>query len=526
MGNVVIFYTDCNFQGQKSELKPGKYNINEMGIPNDSLSSVKVPKGIRVTLFEHANFEGRRLVLDADEPCLLNRTVEGLNFNDQASSIFIEQVGEIANQAAELEQRKRQATEQAQLRRKQDVEQNLTKDVVFKKAPAESYNFYQGLDSGGNDIRRSNNQDNAEALMQECNEDPNCLGFNTNGFLKNKLNPKDSWRKWTDEPKKGFYAKESKDKELETVQIREINVKNSQTLISEPVFAVVLSDGNDWINLSQLVVTNLQGVNVAKGAKTQSSGVGFDAPESNAVDGEEASRPHPKEYHSSGQKAFFKVFLPNPDIITSVTVYNRADCCQERMASGYKIKLLGKDDKILFTSDNLTKESKQVINIPIQKGIKENVVKVPNSVQNVVNAVENSVPVQRSVQNVVNAVENSVPVVSQISNNDKLVKDITESVLKSLRNEQLSCKAPDSKPVDCKPVDCKPVDSKPVNCKPVNCKAVNCKINSKKSSKKSSKKLIYKEKFENTENDDTLCYFIMLSLLLILFYIYKNNFKI
>ena len=507
MGNVVTFYTDCNFQGQKSELKPGKYNINEMGIPNDSLSSVKVPKGIRVTLFEHGDFQGRKLVLEADEPCLLNRTVEGLNFNDQASSIFIEQIGD---PAAELEQRKkqeveltqlrqRQAAEQAQLRKSQDVEKILTKDVVFKKAPTESYNFYQGLDSGGNDIRRSNNQDNAEALMEECNADSQCFGFNTNGFLKNKLNPKDSWRKWTDEPKKGFYVKESKDKELE-------NVKNSQTPISEPVFAVVLSDGTDWINLSQLVVTNLQGVNVAKGAKTQSSGVGFDAPEANAVDGEEASRPHPKEYHSSGQKAFFKVFLPNPDIITSVTVYNRADCCQERMASGYKVKLLGKDDKILFTSDNLTKESKQVINIPIQKGIDKNEVKV----KNIADVVQKSVPVQ----NIVDTVQKSVPV---SSNNDQLVKDITEAVLKSIRSEQLSCKPVDSKPVDCKPVECKPVECKPVYCK------LNSKKSTKKNSKKKSKKVILKEKFENTENDDSMFQFIMLCILLIAFLIYTKK---
>ena len=33
---------------------------------------------------------------------------------------------------------------------------------------------------------------------------PNCVGFNDNGWMKNSLNPYNSWVHWTDDPKLGF----------------------------------------------------------------------------------------------------------------------------------------------------------------------------------------------------------------------------------------------------------------------------------------------------------------------------------
>ena len=66
------------------------YNINQMGIGNDSISSVKVPSGFRVTLYEHdINWYngGNTLVLTSDEPNLPNR-----GFNDVVSSIKVERV--------------------------------------------------------------------------------------------------------------------------------------------------------------------------------------------------------------------------------------------------------------------------------------------------------------------------------------------------------------------------------------------------------------------------------------------------
>lgn len=124
---------------------------------------------------------------------------------------------------------------------------------------------------------------------------------------------------------------------------------------------VRLAGGSDYINLSQLVVTDVNGNNVSRGRRTTSSGVGYDGQTQFAVDGNEASRSHPQEYHSSGGNAWWQVELDAPSNIASVTVYNRSDCCLDRMASGYKVYLLGPDNSILFTSAKLSAANVQKI---------------------------------------------------------------------------------------------------------------------------------------------------------------------
>ena len=85
-GLRATFYEDCNYQGASSTLGVGSYNINEIGIRNDSLSSLKIPDGLKVTIYSD-NFEGAKLELFSDEPCLINKS-----FNDMASSFVIELV--------------------------------------------------------------------------------------------------------------------------------------------------------------------------------------------------------------------------------------------------------------------------------------------------------------------------------------------------------------------------------------------------------------------------------------------------
>jgi hypothetical protein len=219
------FYVHCDYQGQSFSLGPGRHDINQMGIPNDSLSSIKIPSGLKVTIFEHGGFQGRSLSMTADEPCLAKRNKDGLNFNDQTSGIIIERVAS---------------------------NENLVK------------------------------------------------------FVR-------------------------------------------------------VDGGSDYLQLSQVVVTDENGANIAKGRKTSSSGVGWDGPESAAVDGTEASRGHPAQYHSNNGNAFFQIELSVPSKVVSVTIYNRADCCQSRLASGYRVKLLNAQGQVMVTSKPLNAEAKQVI---------------------------------------------------------------------------------------------------------------------------------------------------------------------
>lgn len=80
------FYEHCDYQGQSWTLGPGEYpNLGKFGIANDSISSIRSPPGLRVTLYEHDNFQGRAAAIVGDIPCLTN-----INFNDAASSIKVE----------------------------------------------------------------------------------------------------------------------------------------------------------------------------------------------------------------------------------------------------------------------------------------------------------------------------------------------------------------------------------------------------------------------------------------------------
>jgi hypothetical protein len=82
-------YQDCNFGGTASSLPVGNYTTAQLsarGIPNNWVSSVRVPAGYTVTLYDGDNLTGASRVLTADNSCLVNNT-----FNDLTSSISVAQ---------------------------------------------------------------------------------------------------------------------------------------------------------------------------------------------------------------------------------------------------------------------------------------------------------------------------------------------------------------------------------------------------------------------------------------------------
>lgn len=81
-----IIYEHGNFQGRSQELIPGSYNMASLGIPNDTLSSLKVENGLKVTLYEHDGFGGRSKTFTADAAWV------GDDFNDITSAIKVEEL--------------------------------------------------------------------------------------------------------------------------------------------------------------------------------------------------------------------------------------------------------------------------------------------------------------------------------------------------------------------------------------------------------------------------------------------------
>jgi hypothetical protein len=72
-------------------------------------------------------------------------------------------------------------------------------------AELEDYEFTPFMDSDGGDFEQV--EGNLGDIATRCSVIPSCLGFNTNGLLKNTLMPQSEWSRWTDDSSKGFYEK-------------------------------------------------------------------------------------------------------------------------------------------------------------------------------------------------------------------------------------------------------------------------------------------------------------------------------
>jgi len=85
LGQVVL-YKDYRFQGAAQALGPGKYDMSSLtatgGVGNDKVSSIKVPPGWTVILYQDAGFSGTSKTLSADCSSLDD-------FNDRTSSLIV-----------------------------------------------------------------------------------------------------------------------------------------------------------------------------------------------------------------------------------------------------------------------------------------------------------------------------------------------------------------------------------------------------------------------------------------------------
>ena len=79
-------YEHGNYAGRAEEIGIGSYDMATLTIGNDTLSSLRVPEGLRVTLYQHPNFQGATRSFSADTSWV------GNDFNDQTSAILVEPV--------------------------------------------------------------------------------------------------------------------------------------------------------------------------------------------------------------------------------------------------------------------------------------------------------------------------------------------------------------------------------------------------------------------------------------------------
>lgn len=90
-GNGVTFFQDINFSGAASQALPvGQHNLASLqarGVLNDWASSVRIPAGRTVQMYQHDNFTGTQWTLTADNP---NFVALQPNANDQVSSVIVQ----------------------------------------------------------------------------------------------------------------------------------------------------------------------------------------------------------------------------------------------------------------------------------------------------------------------------------------------------------------------------------------------------------------------------------------------------
>ncbi|MES2508065.1 MAG: hypothetical protein V4599_15285 [Verrucomicrobiota bacterium] len=74
----VSFYLEENFKGRMNRLKapadfPGSAELKKVGIPNDSLLSMKVPAGVKVSVFDADDYGGDSMTFTEGEHATLGK---------------------------------------------------------------------------------------------------------------------------------------------------------------------------------------------------------------------------------------------------------------------------------------------------------------------------------------------------------------------------------------------------------------------------------------------------------------------
>lgn len=98
---LITLYEDCNFSTKAnfSQRNIGDYpTIKDMGLNGAYISSIRVPSGLKVTLYEFENYEGRNTVITGDVTCLVNNPIvsdkkpidKNVTWNDRAYSMRVE----------------------------------------------------------------------------------------------------------------------------------------------------------------------------------------------------------------------------------------------------------------------------------------------------------------------------------------------------------------------------------------------------------------------------------------------------
>jgi hypothetical protein len=82
-GSFPVIYKDANYAGTSQTLRPGLYTSGELAFGNDAASSLTVPTGWKVTLYEDGSFSGTTVTYTASASSFVN-------FDNKTSCVRVE----------------------------------------------------------------------------------------------------------------------------------------------------------------------------------------------------------------------------------------------------------------------------------------------------------------------------------------------------------------------------------------------------------------------------------------------------
>jgi hypothetical protein len=114
-----------------------------------------------------------------------------------------------------------------------------------------------------------------------------------------------------------------------------VNLDSSSYNITTPIRTILIYAGvnGNYINLSQIQVIDDKGNNVSRNGEVMTTGAEYNTSPNTAVDGSYYPRAYPNIYHSgSSEYHYFLLAFKTPINIASITLYNRTDCCMDRLS--------------------------------------------------------------------------------------------------------------------------------------------------------------------------------------------------
>lgn len=89
-GDGATLFQHCNYGGYSATIDVGSYSLNQLnalGVANNDVSSIRVPEGYIVEMFDGNNQTGTLLSKEADDSCFVNDS-----FNDKLTSVRVSKV--------------------------------------------------------------------------------------------------------------------------------------------------------------------------------------------------------------------------------------------------------------------------------------------------------------------------------------------------------------------------------------------------------------------------------------------------